>query len=366
MDLVKFVDTDPLLYESQLILAYENITQRTLNPADPERLMINLLTYVLTVISINIDYAGRMNLISTAQNDYLDKLGELFGCIRLPTQKSKTTIRFFVSSTLSFDVTIPQNTRVATDNDNYFYTLYEAKILAGNLYTDVQAEFFQAGSLGNNFAIGQVNKLIDVIPYISSVHNITMSMYGTDIEDDQRYRERIKMSLNSFSTAGPKSSYIYHTKSAHQDISDVSVWSNIPGQVNISFLLKNGQIPDNTMLTLVSSYLNDDKIRPLTDTVIIQAPNVINYNINLTYYIEKDFLPTQSNIHSQVNHKINDFVSWTKKLGRDILPEKLTDFIMSIYGIHSLDILSPSKTSVENYQVAFPQNISYSYGGVKE
>jgi len=366
MDLVKFVDTDPLLYESQLISAYENITQRTLNPADPERLLINLLSYVLSIISINIDYAGRMNLLSTAQNDYLDKLGELLGCIRLPAQKAKTTIRFFVSSPLSFDVIIPQNTRVGPDNDNYFYTLYESRILAGSLYTDVQAEFFQEGSLGNNFAIGQVNKLIDVINYVSSAHNISMSMYGTDIENDERYRQRIKMSLSSFSTAGPKSSYIYHTKSAHQDISDVSVWSPIPGQVNISFLLKNGQIPNNDMLNLVSSYLNDDKVRPLTDTIIVQAPSVVNYDINFTYYIEKDFLPNQSNIHTLVNQKINDFISFTKKLGRDILPEKLTEFIMSINGIHSLDILSPSKTPIENYQVALPQNISYNYGGVKE
>ncbi|GIW22244.1 MAG: hypothetical protein KatS3mg068_1251 [Candidatus Sericytochromatia bacterium] len=75
----------------------------------------------------------------------------------------------------------------------------------------------------------------------------------------------------------------------------------IPGQVNICFLLKNGQIPNNDMINLVSSYLNDDKIKPLTDTVIVQAPIVINYDINFTYYIQKDFLPIQNNIHSLVN-----------------------------------------------------------------
>ncbi|GIW22245.1 MAG: hypothetical protein KatS3mg068_1252 [Candidatus Sericytochromatia bacterium] len=224
MDIIKFVDTDPLLYESQLISAYENITGRTLNPADPERLLINLLTYVLTLISINIDYSARMNLLSTAENDYLDKLGELFGCYRLQPQKAKTTIRFLLSNPLSFDVIIPQNTRIGPDNENYFYTLYESKIIAGSLYTDIQAEFSKVGSIGNNFAIGQINNLLDSIPYVSSVYNISMSMYGTDIEDDKHYRQRIKLSLSSFSTAGPKSSYIYPTKSAHQDISDVSVW----------------------------------------------------------------------------------------------------------------------------------------------
>ena len=45
---VRFVETDPTYYESLLIDTYERITERTLYPADPERLLINLQTYAST------------------------------------------------------------------------------------------------------------------------------------------------------------------------------------------------------------------------------------------------------------------------------------------------------------------------------
>lgn len=363
---IKFVDTDPLYYESQLVQNYELITNRTLNPADPERILINLLNYVITICSINIDYAAKMNLLSTAKNEYLEGLGELFDCIRLPAQKSKTTIRFYTSEPLAFDIVIPKNTKVGADSENYFYTLFESKILAGNLYTDSIAEFYLEGSIGNNFAISQINKLMDLIPYISKVENISMSMFGTNIEDDERYRSRIYESISSFSTAGSRDSYIYHTKSAHQDINDVSVFSPIPGQVNIYFLLKNGQIPNQTMIDTVANYLSSDKIRPLTDTVLVQAPSIINYNINFKYFINRDFEPIKEDIQIKVSNSISEFINFTKKLGRDILPEKLTELIMNIQGIHSIDIISPSKLSINNDQVAICQNISFSYQGIKE
>ncbi len=94
---------------------------------------------------------------------------------------------------------------------------------------DVPAEYIEAGTKGNGFAVGQINKMIDVIPYVASVSNITMSMYGADKENDERYRERIRESLERFSTAGPSEAYRFHTLSAHQDILDVSVWSPAPG-----------------------------------------------------------------------------------------------------------------------------------------
>ncbi len=200
---IKFIETNPTVYESQLIKFYEEMTGRTLNPADPERLIINLLTYAITLCAINIDETGRLNLLATSRGEYLDRLGELVGCARLLPQKARTTIRFSLAEPLNFDVIIPQGTRVGADEENVFYTLKEAKIVAGSTYVDVEAEFIEAGTKGNGFAIGQINKLIDPIPYIKSAVNITMSMYGTDIESDERYRERIRESLERFSTAGP-------------------------------------------------------------------------------------------------------------------------------------------------------------------
>jgi phage-related baseplate assembly protein len=364
---IKFVETDPAVYEQQLIQAYENITGRTLNPADPERLLINLLTYAITLCAINIDETGRLNLLATSKGEYLDRLGELVGCKRLQPQRAQTTLRFSIVEPLGFDVVIPEGTRVGADEENIFYTTQEAKIVAGNTSVDVQAEFITEGSKGNGFSVGQINKMIDVIPYISSVSNITMSMHGTDTETDDRYRERIRESLERFSSAGPSGAYRHHTMSVHQDIIDVSVWSPSPGQVKITFIMKDGEIPNNDMIQLVMAHLNDEKIRPLTDQVIVEVPEVVTYSISFTYYINRGFEALQGVIANEINEKVNEFVLWTKKkLGRDILPERLTEYIMSINGVHSIDISSPLKTTVNANQIAHCQSINIQYGGVKE
>lgn len=364
---LKFVETDPTVYERQLIEAYERITGRVLNPADPERLLINLITYAVTVCAINIDETGRLNLLATSRGEYLDKLGELVGCSRLPAQRAKTLLRFSLSSPLNFDVYIPQGTRVGASPEKYFYTVKEGKIPAGSLYVDLEAEYFQEGTSGNGFAIGQINKLIDVVPYIASASNITMSMYGADIESDDRYRQRIRESLERFSTAGPAGAYRYHVMTAHQDIEDVSVWSPSPGVVKVCFIMKGGEVPDSTMINTVRESLNDERVRPLTDMVDVEPPEVVNFTINFKYYIEKGQEGLQSLIDSQVRQKAQEFALWSSsKLGRDILPEKLTEMVMSVKGVHSLEILSPEKTSLSLNQIGHCQSITITYGGTKE
>ncbi len=363
---VKFIETNPIKYESELIQAYETITGRTLNPADPERLIINLLTYAITICAINIDETGRLNLLATSRGQYLDQLGKLLGCDRLKPKRATTTLRFSLSEPLGFDVVIPQGTRVGADEENIFYTVREAVIPAGQTYVDVPAEYIQEGTKGNGFSIGQINKMIDVVPYVASVSNITMSMYGADTETDDRYRERIRESLERFSTAGPSEAYKYHTMSAHQDILDVAVWSSAPGQVEITFIMKDGEIPTADMQELVRKKLNDEKIRPLTDLVIVSTPQVIPYTISLTYHIQKGHEHLQSQIDASIRQKINEFILWTKtKLGRDILPEKLIQMVMSVQGVHSVNVASPTKTDLQQNQVAHCQSIVIQYGGAK-
>ena len=211
---VRFVETDPTYYENLLIEAYERITERTLYPADPERLLINLQTYASTLLAIAINETAKQNLLAYASGIYLDKLAEFYGVQRLPARKARTILRFSIAEPLSFDVVIPPFTRVAVSDEIYeiyFATLQEARIVSGSLFVDVEAECNVAGVQGNGFSIGQINKLMDPLPYISEVKNITMSLYGADEEDDERFRERIRLSIERFTSAGSKQAYIYHT-----------------------------------------------------------------------------------------------------------------------------------------------------------
>lgn len=56
------------------------------------------------------------------------------------------------------------------------------------------------------------------MPYVSRVRNVTTSNSGADTESDDNYAERIKLSPEKLSTAGPEDSYKYWTRTANQNI----------------------------------------------------------------------------------------------------------------------------------------------------
>jgi phage-related baseplate assembly protein len=361
---IKFVETDATYWEGLLIDAYENITQRPLYPADPERLLINLQTYASTLLAIAINETAKQNLLAFAKGQYLDALAEFYGVQRLPARKARTVLRFSLSEPLDFDVVIPAGTRVSAGGDLFFATLQEAKIRAGSLYVDVPAECSEAGTKGNSFSSGQIIDLMDTLSYITSVSNITISMYGADEEDDERFRERIRLSIERFTNAGSKQAYIYHTLSAHQDIEDVEVYSPASGQVKVIFTVKGGNIPNASMLALVRNYLASERVRPLTDQVLVSAPEVVYYDIDLTFYVNKKDAPRLSFIQSAVEKAVSNFIAWTKsKIGRDILPEELIRLVKQA-GAYRVDLTLPAKEELTIEQIAHAQNVSIRYGGL--
>ena len=76
------------------------------------------------------------------------------------------------------------------------------------------------------------------------MENITRTAGGADKESDQSYYERLRESMESFSTAGPEGGYSYHVKSVSAAITDVSATTPEPGVVDIRVLLNGGEYKD--------------------------------------------------------------------------------------------------------------------------
>ncbi len=94
------------------------------------------------------------------------------------------------------------------------------------------------------------------------VTNLTASSGGSEQEDNDRLRERIKLAPESFTNAGSKMAYRFHAMQAHPNVVDVAVLSlSVPGTVELYPLLSTG-LPDDSILTLVESFCSDEKVRP--------------------------------------------------------------------------------------------------------
>lgn len=363
---IEFISTDVGEIETNIITVYEGISGRKLAPGDPVRLFLQAIAAIIAQQKVLINYAAKQNLLAYAEGDYLDHIGALVKTERLPAKAAQTTVRFTISPPQPQAVIIPAGTRVTPDRQLFFATVQATTVPAGATQIDVVAECTIPGTIGNGWQVGQINKLVDPLPWIQKVENITISSGGVDEEDDDSYKERIRQAPESFSVAGPEGAYKYWARTAHQDIIDVSVTSPSPGQVEIRPLMKDGQIPGQEILDAVADICNDKEIRPLTDQVLVLAPEIVNYDINLTYWISQENATVAASIQEAVTKAVDDYQAWQRsRLGRDINPSELIAKVMQA-GAKRVEVTTPTFTQLTAAQVAIANTVTITYGGLED
>lgn len=349
---ISFIDNkNAEQFTDTLIRAYEAITKRTLYPADPVRLFILWIADVLIQQRIQIDFSAKQNVPRFAQGSYLDSLAENFRDVyRLAPTPAKTTLRFTLSQKLTSTKVISSNTRVGVNN-LFFITTTELLIPPNTISGDVLAVCSTAGTIGNGYVAGQINKLVDVFPYYEKVENITTSDGGTDVESDESLRERMRLSMETFSVAGAAGAYEYFVKSASKSIADAKISSPTPGVVDIRIITENG-LPQQELINTVQQTLSADEVRPLTDNITVQAPDTVDFSIDLTYYIPTPQIASASTISNKVTDSVNNYIKWqTSKIGRDIVPSKLVSLLMET-GVKRVVVRNPTYTPISDTSIA--------------
>jgi phage-related baseplate assembly protein len=196
-----------------------------------------------------------------------------------------------------------------------------------------------AGSASNGYFSGSINNLLSPLDYEINIENITTSSGGADDEDAESLRERIRQAPEKFSNAGSVGAYKYHTFSANQNITDVAVLSPSAGVVNIYPLTKNGN-PDEELISSIHEYLSADSVRPLTDLVQVTSPNRIPFDVtaNITLYVDAD----EQTVLNTISQKLDEYKKiLSKKLGKNVVKTQIIAILNSIYGVFSVDLLSP-------------------------
>lgn len=336
-----------------------------LSEADPYRMILYAAALNIYQGYQYLDNAGKQSFLKYAYGDFLENLAAFKGIERKPGCKAYVKMRFTASEQIASVITIPMGTRVTPGDNVFFYTTEVAEIKPGNDYVDVMAECTEIGELGNKYKVGKINSMVDTVPFIGSVANVTESEGGAEEESDDQFKDRVFLAPSSYSTAGPDDAYKYWMKTFNSEITDVKVNSPSDGVVEICFILNNGEIPGEAMLTEADEYMTNRKIRPLTDKVVIKAPTVQYYDINFTYYIAESDKNKIQTIKQNVNEAIDAYKMWQgEKIGRDINPSKLAQLIMKA-GAKREIITKPEFTKVEEYSIAFCNSLTVTYGGVE-
>ena len=358
-----FIERDPEKIEQEWIALFEEKTGKVLQPAQIERLYVDIGAYRETVIRMKIQEAAKKNLLTYAPLTVLEHIGQPLGVTKLLQKCSKTTLKFSLDEVLEFDFLIKQGSEVETKDGLFIFQTTENAILkAGKSFVCVEAICETPGSSSNNYIIGSINNLITPLSYISKVENITISSGGADEEGAESLRERIRQAPEKFSNAGSKGAYRYHTYSAHQNIIDAAIISPSPGVVCVYPLTVDG-LPSEEILKTVHDYLYQDGIRPLTDYVQVKSPECISFKIKATLllYSYADIETVQKTI----NAKLNEYkIHLSEKLGKDVVITQIITILNSIYGVYKVIPESPSgDIALEEYQWAELESFDITIGG---
>lgn len=360
------ITTDSRTIYTNTIGSLESELNEPLYPGDERRLFAEAQNAFLTSYQNTANEQFKQRFMQLSSGEILDAHGESEGCYRLEKQKARAIQRFSIAAEQKMNVVIPVGTKVTADSEKYFQTVEVAVIEAGKLYVDTIVEAVEGGSDYNGYAINQLNLLVDLVPYVSSVSNLEVTYGGDNGEPypeedggagDENYKERIRLVQSSKSTAGAESTYEYYAKSADASIEDVKVTSPNPCEINILVLCKDGKLPDDELLAKVTQAVTAKEVRPLGDRVTVSGVEPVTYDIELVYY-----MPVAEE-NSVVEHveadggAIDKYIAWQcEKIGRAINPDRLRGEILKSVvnpvGAERVEIVSPTYQALTSTQIA--------------
>ena len=366
---INFLEVDSQRVTDEIIAEYERITDRALAPSDPVRLFLLSLAAIIIKQRNAFDLGAKQNLLSYASGERLDHLGAFVNTTRIEATGAQTTLKFTLNQAQDGVYTIPKGTRV-TNGVFTFATDSIYEIMPPETTAEISATALELGEIGNNIPVGKINQLVDPLPSITKVENITATAGAGDREDDERYAMRIKLAPASFSVAGPAKAYEYHTLSYSTAIIDAKIYGleDHPGNVYIHPLLTDGELPQTEFLEALTAYLNADTIRPLTDKLMVSAPTAVNYQITATWYLSKDDINRINQVKEQVTKAVEDYRLWQQsKIGADINPDVLIEYVRKA-GAKRIVITEPEYKVVQQSEVAqcLASAVNLTYGGIED
>ena len=360
-----FADADPTELDESIVATVENLLGRQLARADPLRLFLRGVELVILQQRLLIDECAKQNLLAYATGDNLEHIGALVGVYRVQPVAAVCTVRFTLSAPRSSVTILPKGLRLTAGDQIYFALDEDLIFLSGETEKTGQVTCETAGLTGNGYAVGEINKIVDPQPFLMAAWNETESAGGSDIEDDESLRDRIHEAPESFSNAGSTGAYRWHTFNASPLISDVSIVSPTPGVVQVYPLLTGGELPGEEIIRAVEEALNDRAVRPLTDKVEVLTPTVIEYDVDLDFWIAASDATSAATIEQKAERAASDYVMWQKAvLGRDIEPTELI-YRLRQAGIKRLVLRYPEFRAVSSTELASARSVRLLYRGLE-
>ncbi len=250
----------------------------------------------------------------TSYGTYLEWLGECKGVFKNQPTKAIGTITFTgVQGTIITKGTIV--TTIATDEKQSIeFELLETKTIGENETVDIKAESRIVGTIGN-VSKGSISVLLGSISGVKSVTNKEDFRGGTDIEDEEHFRERVLVAEQEDKLSGASSDYIRWAK----EVDGVGYAYVVPewagaGTVKVLILDKNRKAATQELIDKVQEYIypnveegqNRNGKAPIGAIVTIATPQTLLINVKASFVFSNGF--SQETVLNILKNKIDKYL----------------------------------------------------------
>lgn len=177
------------------------------------------------------------------------------------------------------------------------------------------------------------------------------------MESDDDFRARIQLSPEGYTTAGSEGSYVFHGLGASSDVKDIQAISPTPGKVTVYVLSRTGDgtAPAET-LNAVTSTLNGETVRPLTDEVTVLSANIMNYTIDAELKLYPG--PDSSVVLQSAIDAVTAYAEAQRRIGYDVTLSGLYHALHQP-GVQNVTLNQPTATlALGNGQASYCTSIN--------
>lgn len=251
----------------------------------------------------------------TSYGTYLEWLGECKGVFKNQPTKATGVITFTgMQGTIITKGTIV--TTVATDEKQSIeFELLETKTIRENETVDIKAESRIVGTIGN-VSKGSISVLLGSISGVKSVTNKEDFRGGTDIEDEEHFRERVLVAEQEDKLSGASLDYIRWAK----EVDGVGYAYVVPewngaGTVKVLILDKNRKAATQELIDKVQEYIyplnisegeNRDGKAPIGALVTVVTPDTLLINVKASFIFSNGF--SEETVLNNLKTKIDKYL----------------------------------------------------------
>ncbi|WP_025200307.1 baseplate J/gp47 family protein [Brucella inopinata] len=329
-----FFERDPSKLKALFKQVFEEVSGRTLYPAQTEMFLIEVASYALSILHEAAQTATLQNTAVFADGVHLENRGTNVSTFRLLAQPATTDIRFELTQVRLIDVAVPKGTRVASGTAVIFATDADLIIPAGMTAGVVRATAQTPGAAFNGLGVGAVSDLLDPVAYVASARNVTTIAGGTDDEELERFRLRVVNALFTIAKTGPRNGYREHVMAVDPEIIDVAPIRPEPGHIHIYPLMKTGQ-PSAALKDAVLAYLDPETLRAMGDYVTIHDPVRVGFSFTLTVRSLEAIAGLEDLVRATAEAA---FHPWTQELGAQVAPSVIVAAIKALSGVSDVEL----------------------------